>query len=102
MTAADRARANAARFSTTPPVEQAAEQARAARTARTKPIRSSLDLPPARHHALRAREVELAQELGAVRGVRQALVSAMVHVFLTDVTVARRVEAQLAEDLRQT
>lgn len=100
MTAADRNRANAARFS--PSTEQAADQARAARTARTKPVRSSLDLPPARHHALRAREIELMRELGAVRGVRQALVSAMVHVYMTDETVARRVDEQLADDLRQT
>lgn len=99
MTAADRARANAARFS--PTTEQAADQARAARTARTKPIRSSLDLPPARHHALRAREAELMQEHNAVRGLRQHLLSAMVATYLTDEAFARRVDAQLAEDLRR-
>ena len=93
----DRAADRAALF---PRLERAAEQARAARTARTKPVRSSLDLPPARHHALRAREVELMRELGAVRGIRQALVSAMVHVYMTDEAFARRVDAQLADDLR--
>jgi hypothetical protein len=85
----------------------AAERLAAARThepaqpaARVKDIRSSLDLSPARHRALRAREIELADELGAVRGIRQPLLAAMVAVYLTDEAFARRVNAELARNLR--
>jgi hypothetical protein len=69
---------------------------------RAKPIRSSLDLPPHRHYALRDRENELIRQYAAVRGLRQALLSAMVAVYLTDEAFARRVDAQLANDLRHT
>lgn len=96
MTSADRARHTAARFSAAaPPPDTAAP------TVRTAPVRSSLDLPPGRHHALRERELELMRELGAVRGIRQYLLAAMVRAYLTDERTARLVDGHLAEDLRK-
>lgn len=64
-------------------------------------MRSSVDLPAGRHYALRERENELMRSLGAVRGLRQRLLASMVAVYLTDETTARRVDAHLADELRE-
>lgn len=96
MTAADRAR-TAAKFSAQP-VEHAAEQARAARTARVKDVRITFDLPPVRHHALVQRCAEEAQSTGRARITRQDLLSALVALYLTDETTARKVRGLLADE----
>lgn len=64
---------------------------------RGKPIRSTVDLPPARHHALRAWCDETAVQLGKARVTTQDVMRTLVARVLTDETLARKIR----DDLRK-
>lgn len=61
-----------------------------------KPIRSTVDLPPTRHAALKAWCGETAVEIGRSRVTTQDVMRALVGRLLTDETLARKIR----EDLR--
>lgn len=76
------------------------ERALAPRTAtpHAKPIRSTVDLAPARHAALKAWCGETAVEIGRSRVTTQDVLRALVGRLLTDETLARKIRADLRED----
>lgn len=63
-----------------------------------KPIRSTVDLPPARHRSLKAWSAETATEIGRARVTTQEVINALVHLLLTDETLARKVRNDLRQD----
>lgn len=76
------------------------ERALAPRTAtpHVKPIRSTVDLPPTRHAALKMWCGETAVEIGRSRVTTQDVLRALVGRLLTDETLARKIRADLRED----
>jgi len=76
-------------------LERAAAAARASRTVQTKPVRRTVDLPPARHHALTAWAQEEALRLGVARVYGQNVINELIHLLLTDETTSRKVHAAL-------
>lgn len=107
MTAADRARS---KF--TPPIrtrpaeattdeqdlaerEALAERHAGPKTARTDPIRKTVDLSPARYKALRRWLDDAADELGVTRVTSQDALNGLVHLLVTDDNTSRRVIARL-------
>lgn len=86
------------------------EAARAARRAeekprssapavRAKPVRKTVDLPPARYRALTDWCTETATSIGVTRVTGQAVINALVARLLTDETLARRLRADLTDEL---
>jgi hypothetical protein len=65
-----------------------------------KPIRSTVDLPPARHRSLKAWSAETATEIGRARVTTQEVINALVHRMLTDETLARKIRDDLRTDVR--
>lgn len=60
-----------------------------------KPIRSTVDLPPTRHAALKAWCGETAVEIGRSRVTTQDVMRALVDRLLTDETLARTIRNDL-------
>ncbi|MER7117358.1 hypothetical protein ABT332_22980 [Saccharomonospora azurea] len=67
-------------------------------TPHAKPIRSTVDLPPVRHAALKSWCGETAVELGRSRVTTQDVVRALIARLLTDETLARKIRADLRKD----
>ena len=65
-----------------------------------KPIRSTVDLPPARHRSLKAWSAATATEIGRARVTTQEVINALVHRMLTDETLARKIKDDLRTDVR--
>ncbi|MFD4676998.1 hypothetical protein ACFWNN_45295 [Lentzea sp. NPDC058450] len=63
----------------------------------TKPIRSTVDLPPVQHHGLKDWCSETAVMIGKTRVTTQDVVRAMVARLLTDETFARSIRADLTK-----
>jgi hypothetical protein len=85
-------------------VDQAADDARAARgqrRARTDKVRKTVDLAPTRYHDLAALMGEWAVQLGVARVTSQDALDAAVRAILTDVEVERRVRAKLEDILAE-
>lgn len=72
-----------------------AEQHRAAPTVHTKPIRSTVDLAPMQHNALKQWCNESAVEVGRSRVTTQDVFRALAKRLLTDETLARKIRADL-------
>lgn len=64
-------------------------------TARTKPVRRTVDLLPARHHRLKERQQELAVQLGVAEVPGQYVLEELVTLYLTDETTARKLAARV-------
>lgn len=62
-----------------------------------KPVRSTLDLPPATHRDLQAWLGEAAVRLGRARVTKQDVLEAMVRRLLVDETLAKLILADLKE-----
>jgi len=98
-TAADRIKANAARFRPPPAAEAAAEtagppvevQASTRRAVREKDVRRTVDLSPAQHRRLDVWQREAADQLGYARVTGQEVLSALVDLLLDDAHVTARV-----------
>lgn len=69
------------------------------RSERSRPVRRSLDLSPTHHARLTEWCTEAAIELGAARITGQDVLRALVARLLTDETLARKIRADLADDL---
>jgi hypothetical protein len=63
----------------------------------SKPVRSTLDLPPATHRDLQAWLGEAAVRLGRARVTKQDVLEAMVRRLLVDETLAKLILADLKE-----
>jgi hypothetical protein len=96
MTTRDR-RATAAKFSASAANDEPAPAVRS--TARTKRVRRTVDLAPARHHALTRWCEDVAMELGVARVSGQDVISALVGRLLTDELLARKIRGDLERDL---
>ena len=99
-TAADRIKANAARFR--PPLAPAGEQAaaepptEAPRSAvRDKDVRRTVDLSPAQHRRLDVWQRDAADNLGYARVTGQEVLSALVDLLLDDPDISARVTGML-------
>lgn len=79
----------------------ASEDHKATQTPRvaTKPVRRTVDLPPARHAALTQWCADTAVQLGASRITGQQTINALIHLLLTDELMSRRVRAAIADKL---
>lgn len=66
-------------------------------TARTKPIRRTVDLSPARHRALNERQEELATQLGVADVPGQYMLEELVALYLTDETTTRKLNKRVSE-----
>jgi hypothetical protein len=66
---------------------------------RAKAGRKTVDLPPQRYVALIEWRAESARQLGVARVIGQDVLAGLVELLLTDETTARRLRAQLADDL---
>ena len=99
--AAQEALASRIRHTQEAPPEQRAEERTQARvqTERSRPVRRSLDLSPTHHARLAAWCTETAVELGAARITGQDVLRALVARLLTDETLARKIRADLADDI---
>lgn len=62
-----------------------------------RPIRSTIDLPPARHRALNEWMNEQAVVLGRGRLTKQEVIAALVGRLLTDETLSRLITADLRD-----
>jgi hypothetical protein len=98
-TAADRIKANAARFRPPPAPagEQAAEPPTEApcRAVRDKDVRRTVDLSPAQHRQLDVWQREAADNLGYARVTGQEVLSALVDLLLDDPDISARVIGML-------
>lgn len=104
-TAADRIKAKTERIKAVhqhdTPAEVAAAPARplpAAAAVQTKPVRSTVDLSPARHAALKRWSGEIAVEIGRSRVTTQDVLRALVVRLLTDEVLARKIRDDLRQD----
>ncbi len=75
------------------------EELNLAATARTKPVRRSVDLSPAYHIRLTQWCVEAADLIGAPRVTGQDVIRALVARLLMDESLARRIRDDLSMDL---
>jgi hypothetical protein len=96
-TAAERIKANAARFQqplaaavTDPPPAEAPRRA-----VRERDVRRTVDLSPAQHRRLDVWQREAADQLGYARVTGQEVLSALVDLLLDDADVAARVVRML-------
>ena len=71
------------------------------RTERSRPVRRTVDLSPVHHAKLTEWCAETAVELGAARVTGQDVLRTLVARLLTDETLARKIRADLADDLAQ-
>jgi hypothetical protein len=78
-----------------PPEPRPAPEPEVRPTARKDPYRRTVDLLPARHHALNERQQELAVALGVARVPGQYVLEELVTLYLTDETTARKLAARL-------
>lgn len=62
-----------------------------------KPVRVTVDLPPAQHHALQNWLNETAAALGRSRLTKQEVLTALVGRLLTDETLAHRITTDIHE-----
>jgi hypothetical protein len=69
----------------------------AADTPLAKPVRSTLDLPPATHRDLQAWLGEAAVRLGRARVTKQDVLEALVKRLMTDETLAKLILSDLKE-----
>jgi hypothetical protein len=70
-------------------------------SARTRLVRSTVDLAPVRHTKLALWRTETAAELGVGRITTQDVLRALVARLLTDETLARKIRADLEDDIAQ-
>ena len=98
--AEDRIRQLAARRAATQEPGAEPQKARAPRVRATR-VRSTVDLPPARHAALKAWCADSAVQLGQARITTQQTIDALVHLMLTDEAMSRRVRAVIADELAE-
>ncbi|MGH3924837.1 MAG: hypothetical protein ACRDTT_18580 [Pseudonocardiaceae bacterium] len=68
---------------------------------RSKPVRRTVDLPPTHHQKLTTWCSEAAVELGVARITGQDVLRSLVARLLTDETLARKLRADLADELTQ-
>jgi hypothetical protein len=93
-TTADRIREKAARLQqrqTETAEDRPARPAPTAAAVHTKPVRSTVDLPPVQHAALKSWCGETAVEIGRSRVTTQDVLRALVARLLTDETLARKI-----------
>ncbi len=74
----------------------AAEQLDSADSARTKPVRRSVDLSPSHHARLTQWCAETADVIGTARVTGQDVIRALVARLLMDEALARRIRADLS------
>jgi hypothetical protein len=84
-------------FSSAPRTEDRPPDVSAPRTERTRKVRKTVDLAPARHHALKTWLDETAIELGRATVTSQDVLDALVGRLLTDETLARKIRVDLAD-----
>ncbi|HEV7453278.1 MAG TPA: hypothetical protein VGO16_18235 [Pseudonocardiaceae bacterium] len=77
----------------------AVEQLRCADSARTKPVRRSVDLSPAHHTRLTQWCAETADMIGTARVTGQDVIRALVARLLMDEALAQRIRADLSVNL---
>lgn len=77
----------------------AAEQLHRAESARTKPVRRSVDLSPAHHTRLTQWCAETADMIGTARVTGQDVIRALVARLLMDEALAQRIRADLSIDI---
>ena len=95
-TAADRIKANAARFRPPPAADAADPPVEVPRrVVREKDVRRTVDLSPAQHRRLDVWQREAADQLGYVRVTGQEVLSALVDLLLDDADVAAQVIGML-------
>lgn len=94
---ADRAAATAVEDQ---PSTRAPAPRRAAPQVRTATVRKTVDLPPTRYQALSTWCSETAVQLGTSRITGQQVLNTLVARLLTDETLARKIRADLADDLQ--
>ncbi len=82
----------------TPP-PQVTPHPRRAESARTKPVRRSVDLSPSYHVRLTQWCRDTADEIGTTRVTGQDVIRALVARLLVDQTLARRIRADLSIDI---
>jgi hypothetical protein len=105
-TAADRIKAKAERIKAhdrdapagTAAPDHPARPLPAAPEVQTKPVRSTVDLSPARHAALKRWSGEIAVEIGRSRVTTQDVLRALVVRLLTDEVLARKIQDDLRQD----
>jgi len=97
-TAADRIKANAARFRTPPGATTAPTEPTPTappRAVREKDVRRTVDLSPTQHRSLDLWQREAADSLGYARVTGQEVLSALVDLLLDDHDVSARVTRML-------
>ena len=99
MSRRDQAKDLAARFSSAREQESAKSETPKKTTARTKRVRRTVDLPVARHHALREWCANTAIQLGVAQVTGQDVMNALVARLLRDETLARKIRQDLEEEL---
>lgn len=96
---AQEARRQERREAAADPEQSRAASATRAPAVRAKPVRKTVDLPPARYAALSAWCSETAVQIGAARVTGQQVLNALVARLLTDETLARKIRTDIADDL---
>jgi hypothetical protein len=74
-------------------------RSRKAPVVRTTRVRKTVDLPPARYAAFDRWCAETAVAIGVTRVTGQVAINALIHRLLTDETMARRIRADIADEL---
>jgi hypothetical protein len=98
---ADRLRAQQHTVAESVPAGEAHHHPPAAAPVHTKPIRSTVDLPPVHHAQLKAWCGETAVELGQSRVTTQDVLRALVARLLTDPALAKQVKQDILKAVNQ-